>query len=672
MLSLSIMIAAADIAAVATLPGLKELWAETRGDSRICIAVLDGPVDQSHPSLAGASLQRLETLASGLADQSPASQHGSHIASVIFAQHDGPVAGLAPHCRGLVVPVFTDEPGGGVTPCSQIDLARAILQAAQQGAHVINISGGQDAPSGRSHPLLADAVRYCASKDVLIVAAVGNQGCACLQVPAALPFVLAVGAMTAQGLPLSFSNWGETYQTEGVIAPGENILGARPGGGIVASSGTSYATAVVSGIAALLLSLQIKSGQKPSPRAVRAAILRSALDCEHQPVPDCRRLLAGRLNVHGAMSLILGGVSTVSDPITTPEPAQMPVPERIDPKTPAILMTGNGVQAAGRDNNGAVGLAGSIAPTAPRFEPTCENKQPGAQPAAGPAGIVPSACSCARNSPRQLVYALGQLSFDFGSEARRDSMLQHMDEPAKGVTPDPNDRKQLLGYLDKNPWDAAAVNWTLNLDATPIYAIQPQGPFAVDACQRLRDFLREELDEGVERVSIPGVLAGKVRLFNGQVVPVIEPELRGMYSWTIKALVQAVVGRSLPDSAGTEQKSAQARKTQAVAGFLERVYFEIRNLGVTPQERAINFAATNAFSIEKVYESALADEMDLDTIEVEPSPICRHDSDCWDVKLLFFFPQRQVQTVRKAYRFSIDVSDVVPVTVGAVRSWFVR
>jgi hypothetical protein len=42
------------------------------------------------------------------------------------------------------------------------------------------------------------------------------------------------------------------------------------------------------------------------------------------------------------------------------------------------------------------------------------------------------------------------------------------------------------------------------------------------------------------------------------------------------------------------------------------------------------------------------------------------------VELYFFFPERQVQTVRKVYRFTVDVSDVVPVTVGAMRSWFTR
>jgi hypothetical protein len=42
------------------------------------------------------------------------------------------------------------------------------------------------------------------------------------------------------------------------------------------------------------------------------------------------------------------------------------------------------------------------------------------------------------------------------------------------------------------------------------------------------------------------------------------------------------------------------------------------------------------------------------------------------VLLVFFFPERQIQTVRKVYRFTVDVADVVPVTVGPMRSWFIR
>ncbi len=66
------------------------------------------------------------------------SRHGTHVASVIFRRHDGPVPGLASGCRGLIVPIFSDGEGH----LSQLDLARTIDQAVEVGAHVINVNRG--------------------------------------------------------------------------------------------------------------------------------------------------------------------------------------------------------------------------------------------------------------------------------------------------------------------------------------------------------------------------------------------------------------------------------------------------------------------------------------------------------------------------------------------------
>jgi hypothetical protein len=62
----------------------------------------------------------------------------------------------------------------------------------------------------------------------------------------------------------------------------------------------------------------------------------------------------------------------------------------------------------------------------------------------------------------------------------------------------------------------------------------------------------------------------------------------------------------------------------------------------------------------------------LDTIETERSPICRLDSVCYVAKLTYFNPRKVFEQARKVHRFTVDVSDVVPVMVGPVRSWFVR
>jgi cyanobactin maturation PatA/PatG family protease len=242
-----------------------------------------------------------------------------------------------------------------------------------------------------------------------------------------------------------------------------------------------------------------------------------------------------------------------------------------------------------------------------------------------------------------------------------------MDQPAN-----PYDANQFLAYLDRNPWDATSVIWTLNLDATPIYAIQADGAFASETYGRLRQFLREQVAEGVERVSIPGWIAGRARLFAGQVVPVIHPMLRGMYSWTVRALVEAACGKRPAAGASQKDKDIYQQKTEAVGNFLHRIYNEFRNLGMTPQDRARNYAGTNALLVARVFEDAVKGEIDLDTIDVERSPICRPESDCLDVELTFFDPKRTLERARKVYRFTVDVGDPVPVMVGSVRSWFVR
>ena len=238
-----------------------------RGDDRICIAILDGPVDRSHPCFVGAKLTELPTLVGPGSAESRASVHGTHVASIVFGQPGSEVQGIAPGCRGLIVPIFSDATSNEDLACSQLDLARAILLSIENGAHIINISGGQLAPSGEPEPMLARAIETCTTHNVLIVAAAGNDGCECLHIPAAGPSVLAVGAMDHDGTPLASSNWGSVYRAQGILAPGLDVLGAVPGGGVARKSGTSFAAPFVSGLVGLLASLQIKRGH--SSRSAR-------------------------------------------------------------------------------------------------------------------------------------------------------------------------------------------------------------------------------------------------------------------------------------------------------------------------------------------------------------------------------------------------------------------
>ncbi|GAX34659.1 peptidase S8/S53 [Nodularia sp. NIES-3585] len=251
----------------------------------------------------------------------------------------------------------------------------------------------------------------------------------------------------------------------------------------------------------------------------------------------------------------------------------------------------------------------------------------------------------------QLVYALGELGYDFGTEARRDLFTQTI----------PSDTS-LLDYLNNHPWEAKSLIWTLNLDAKPIYAIVPSGPYASVVYDRIRSYIP---DTNVARVSVPGYLAGSIKLMSGQTVPVIIPAVRGMYSCSVSALVRTVM-KITTLAAGVTAEVLSNR----IKEYLSRIYYDYHNLGITPQERALNFCAINAFQTSAEITGATGERRVLQDISVEKSPISSPDSDSYDVKLSFCDPENH-QRSQKIYLFTIDVSDVIPVTIGQVRSWTV-
>jgi cyanobactin maturation PatA/PatG family protease len=275
---------------------------------------------------------------------------------------------------------------------------------------------------------------------------------------------------------------------------------------------------------------------------------------------------------------------------------------------------------------------------------------------------------------KNLVYALGVLGYDFGSEARRDSFKQLMPGvTVEGTTipANPYDARQMVDYLGESLPEAKALIWTLNLELTPIYAIEPVGGFSRDVYEVLQGLLdgqiQAETDPNfVQRVSIPGVLTGRnVKLFSGQVIPVIEiNNTRGLYGWKVNTLVNAAITSVQAEADGAEEDAIR----RTLSSFLNRIYYDLRNLGTTSQDRALNFASTNAFQAASTFAQAVGAGYELDSINVEKSPFCRLDSDCWDVKLKFFDPENS-RRAKKIYRFTIDVSDTIPVTLGEVRSW---
>jgi cyanobactin maturation PatA/PatG family protease len=246
--------------------------------------------------------------------------------------------------------------------------------------------------------------------------------------------------------------------------------------------------------------------------------------------------------------------------------------------------------------------------------------------------------------------------------------------PAEGAPPNPFVAEQMVKYLEENPSESTKLIWTFNLELTPIYAIEAEVPYAREVYEFLRKALKgqiqkEDSHNHITRVSLPGFLSDKtVRLFSGQILPVVVAQHRGLWSWNVRSLIDAVVSKFDPKEHGGVRASLH--------NFLDKVYYELRNLGQSSPDRALNYSATNAFQAREAIINALhpkeavpgAGIYTLDDITVSKSPFCRMDSDCWDVKLTFFDPEND-RRARMVMRFTVDVSDELPVTLGPVRHW---
>ena len=114
---------------------------------------------------------------------------------------------------------------------------------------------------------------------------------------------------------------------------------------------------------------------------------------------------------------------------------------------------------------------------------------------------------------------------------------------------------------------------------------------------------------------------------------------------------------------------------QNVRALLDKVYYQFRNLGQAPGDRALNYAGTNAFQLSSTIAEGLlsglyvpgkeANFYTLDTIRVAKSLYDRIDSDCWDVTVNFFDPEND-RRANVTYLFTIDVSDDLPVSLAPV------
>jgi subtilisin family serine protease len=221
----------------------------SRGNG-VRVAVIDSGIDASHRDLTGAISTKRDFI------DGPLAPHGTEVAGVIAARDsDGAgIVGVAPAAE--LVDLRACRAGSGANApasCDSYTLALALDYAVGEHVDVINLS-----LAGPNDPLLARLLAAAESQGIIVVVAAPPPGDDRDTFPASVATVIAVANLEDTGQP----------STATVRAPGIDVLTTFPGGRYDYGSGSSLASAHVSGIVALMRALD----RHLAPQQVRSLL----------------------------------------------------------------------------------------------------------------------------------------------------------------------------------------------------------------------------------------------------------------------------------------------------------------------------------------------------------------------------------------------------------------
>lgn len=285
-------------------------WNLSKGDTNVVIGITDTGAELTHSDLQSnikynfndpidmidndgdTYVDNFRGWDVGMNDNDPTWQgnpHGVHVSGIAAAATDNAVgvAGIGFNCKFL--PVKIADGAGNL-----VSAYEGIKYAADHGCKVINCSWG--GPGGGQYG--QDICTYATiNKDALVVAAAGNNGADQLFYPAAYDYVLAVANTQANDVVNVSSNYGYFID---ICAPGTNINATWTSNGYSSQTGTSMASPVVAGAAALVRSYF------PAYTAMQAGerLKITADNINSLPINSSRlnKLGTGRVNLFRALS----------------------------------------------------------------------------------------------------------------------------------------------------------------------------------------------------------------------------------------------------------------------------------------------------------------------------------------------------------------------------------
>jgi thermitase len=249
-------------------------WATTTGTDKVVVAVLDSGVDYTHEDLIQNMWMRPANLApyqdrelgtiddehgfnaiDSASDPMDENGHGTHCAGIIGAEGENNIGIAGVNWKVQIMPLKFMNAGGFGTTKDAVEAINYVIDRKKAGVNVRVISASWG--STQRSRALEDVIRKAYENDILFVAAAGNATTNNDRNPHFpssynVPNVISVAALDRHDELAKFSNYG--VKSVAIAAPGVDILSTWLGNAYEEKSGTSMATPVVSGVAALILS----------------------------------------------------------------------------------------------------------------------------------------------------------------------------------------------------------------------------------------------------------------------------------------------------------------------------------------------------------------------------------------------------------------------------------
>ncbi|AHE97726.1 S8 family serine peptidase [Thioalkalivibrio paradoxus] len=235
-------------------------WTVSKGDG-IVVAVLDTGIEAEHPDFAGKLVTGWNAVSQN-DDISDIHGHGTRVAGTVGAATDNAIGVAAVGWNAMVMPIRVSNRTDGAAYSS--DMARGLTWAADNGAHVANMSY-----MSWQHSTVQSAAQHVRNHGGVVFGAAGNGGTDAGASPT--PYVVVVAATASNDSRTSWSNFGDYVD---MAAPGSSIVTTSVGSGYASVSGTSFSSPITAAVGALVMA----ANDQLAPAQIEQILFDSAVD----------------------------------------------------------------------------------------------------------------------------------------------------------------------------------------------------------------------------------------------------------------------------------------------------------------------------------------------------------------------------------------------------------